>query len=114
MFNNKEIQSRKGKDDSISTFKVCKDCWREEHPFYQGRNRHKSAEKEEKAEESNAAEVTNQFSFFGMTCTTGRRDPDNDRLVAHSKEEDTAMHSGTKWGYRWNFLICLITIEFCI
>ena len=49
------------------------------------------AEKEEKAEESNAAEVTNQFSFFGMTCTTGRRDPDDDRLIAQSEEEDTAM-----------------------
>ena len=24
------------------------------------------------------------------------------------------LHSGTKWGYRWNFLICLITFEFCI
>ena len=75
-FSNKKIQSGKGKkDDTISTFKVCKECWRKDHPFSQTKNRHKSAEKEEKAEESNAAEITNDgpFSFFGMSCTTRRR-----------------------------------------
>ena len=42
VFNNRKVQSGKGKkDDSITTFKVCKTCWRKEHPLSRTENRHK-------------------------------------------------------------------------
>ena len=75
-FNNKKILSGKGKkDDTISKFKICKECWRKDHLFSQSKNRYKTAEKEAKVEESNVAEMTTNrpFEFFGMSCKTSRR-----------------------------------------
>ena len=66
--------SGKGKkDDTISTFKLCKGCWRKEHPLSRTENRHKTAEKKEKADASAATEVADQFDFFGASTSTRRR-----------------------------------------
>ena len=66
--------SGKGKkDDTISTFKLCKGCWRKEHPLSRTENRHKTAEKKEKADESATTEVADQFDFFGASTSTRRR-----------------------------------------
>ena len=97
-FNNKKVRSRRGQDDRISTFKMCMECWRKDHPLSQTKNRHKSAESEEKqaqsnATESNAAAITDTFSFFASECSRrrrrGRRPPTT--IVAATTETIDAM-----------------------
>ena len=59
-FSNKAVRSKKGRDDEITTFKECKDCWRKAHPISQAKNRHKSEEKAATEEH----EVDGPYGFF--------------------------------------------------
>ena len=66
-FNNKAVRSKKGRDDEITTFKECKDCWRKAHPLSQARTRQKTEEKA--ATEEHTAEAPETFSYFGTICS---------------------------------------------
>ena len=47
VFKNKKVQSRKGKDDVVTTFKECLECWKAGHPLPQRKNQHKSGQVDE-------------------------------------------------------------------
>ena len=101
MFNNKRVQSGRGKkDDSISTFKICKSCWKKEHPLSRTENRHKTADKKEKTDESAATEVADQFDFFGSSTTTRRRKrgrrPEMTVSAATTETIDAMVYDSTK------------------
>ena len=105
-FNNKKVRSRRGQDDKISTFTLCMECWRKDHPLSQAKNRHKSADKEEKpaqssAAESNAAATTDTFTFFATECgrrrRRGRRPPKT--IVAATTETIDAMSYDSARGW---------------
>ena len=65
-FTNKAIRSRKGKNDEITTFTTCKDCWKKARPPPKTNNRQKPGNTEEEAAtEANATE-TATFSFFAL------------------------------------------------
>ena len=75
-FNNKRVVSGRGKkDDTVSTFKLCKSCWQKDRPPSRNETHQKAkaTDKKEKADESAAAEVAGQFDFFGASTTTRRR-----------------------------------------
>ena len=62
LFQNKKVRSRKGQDDTVTTFKTCKACWRKDHPLSQAKDKHKSGDNDEKAAtEENAMQSSNPY-----------------------------------------------------
>ena len=73
-FNNKRIRSRKNKDDEITTYTTCLECWKKEKPLSRRKNREKTGHRANTDEdaatevESNAMQATaGSFSFFGAS-----------------------------------------------
>ena len=68
-FKNKKVRSRKGREDTITTFKECLDCWKKEHPPSQRGTKKKSEQTDE--ETATESHVTNHPRDGGTSSRSG-------------------------------------------